>query len=162
MLTDSAPCGPRDGHEVGRALLARLYRTAAGAPMPPVLKGPYGKPYFRDGPWHFSISHTNERVFCVLSQRPVGIDAEPLGRQVDLRLADRILSPGERSEYDSAPDKRLALLTFWVLKEAWVKYTGRGLQGYPNDTHFSLSDPRVTVRDGCIVAIIQGDTEDAV
>ena len=71
-------------------------------------------------------------------------------------LADKILSPAERAEYDAAADKRRALLTFWVLKEAAAKCTGEGLRGYPNHTSFSLSDPRVTEQSGCLVAVITG------
>ena len=85
----------------------------------------------------------------------IGIDAEELGRRVDLRLAEKILSPGERAQFDAAPDKRRALLTFWVLKEALVKKTGEGLRGYPSGTDFSLDDPRVTEIDGCLVAVIE-------
>ena len=58
-------------------------------------------------------------------------------------------------QFDAAPDKRRALLTFWVLKEARVKRTGEGLRGYPNKTDFSLNDPRVTEMDGCLVAVIE-------
>ena len=72
-----------------------------------------------------------------------------------LALAEKILSPGERVQFDAAPDKRRALLTFWVLKEARVKRTGEGLRGYPNKTDFSLDDPRVTEMDGCLVAVIE-------
>ena len=144
----------RNGHEAGRALLAELYRQTADETLPPIAITERGKPYFPDSPWHFSISHTKGHVFCALTKCPVGIDAEEIDRHIDLRLANKILSPGERAEFDAASDKRRALLTFWVLKEAAVKLTGQGLRGYPNDTAFSLSDPRVTQRDGCLVAVL--------
>ena len=114
-----------------------------------------GKPYFPGSDWHFSISHTPRHAFCALSRREIGIDAEELDRNVKLALAEKILSPGERVQFDAAPDKRRALLTFWVLKEAQVKRTGDGLRGYPNGTDFSLNDPRVTEMDGCLVAVIE-------
>ena len=76
-------------------------------------------------------------------------------RNIDLRLADKILSPTEKQQFDAAEDKRLALLTFWVLKEAAAKCSGEGLRGYPNHTQFSLDDPRVTEIDGCLVAIVE-------
>ena len=148
-------CG--NGHEAGRALLARLYREHMGGAMPEILVADRGKPYFACGDVHFSISHTKKHVFCVLSHRPVGIDAEERDRDIDLRLADRILSPSERQQYDRAQDKRLALLTFWVLKEAAAKATGEGIRGWPNETQFSLDDPRVTERDGCLVAVVENN-----
>ena len=142
------------GHEAGRALLAQLYRQATGDALPPIEIADRGKPYFPDSEWHFSITHTKGHAFCALAKYPLGIDAEELTRSIDPRLADKILSPAERAEYDAAPDKQRSLLTFWVLKEAGAKLTGEGLRGYPNHTAYSLSDPRVTERDGCLVAVI--------
>ena len=154
LYLSSRELNGQNGHEAGRELLSDLYRQATGQPLPTIAIADRGKPYFLDSPWHFSISHTKKRVFCVLSRCPVGIDAEELTRKIDPRLADKILSPTERAEYDDAADKNKALLTFWVLKEAAAKLTGEGLRGYPNHTAFSLADPRVTLRDGCLVALI--------
>ena len=74
---------------------------------------------------------------------------------MNLALAEKILSPAEKVRYNAATDKRRALLTFWVLKEAAAKCSGEGLRGYPNHTDFSPDDPRVTEIDGCLVAIIE-------
>lgn len=146
----------RTGHGAGRELLAELYRAETGETLPPIRVAEGGKPYFEGSIWHFSISHTRCHAFCALSERPVGIDAEELDRNIDLRLAEKILSPKEKAQFDAAEDPRVALLTFWVLKEAAAKYTGDGLRGYPNGTDFSLGDPRVRIMDGCLVAVIGG------
>lgn len=151
MVIGSEELRGRTGHEAGRSLLQRLY----GRPLPQIAVTERGKPYFTDGGVHFSICHTKSRAFCVLSDCPVGIDAEELGREIDLRLADKILSAGERRRYEAEPDKRLALLKFWVLKEAQAKATGEGLRGYPNKTDFSLNDPRLSEVDGHLVAVIE-------
>ena len=142
------------GHEAGRQLLARLYREETGNDLPPIRKTDRGKPYFEDSPYHFSISHTPKHAFCVLAEENIAIDAEELDRPIDLRLAGKILSPGEKARFDAAEDKRRALLAFWVLKEAAVKLTGQGLRGYPNHTDFSPKDPRVQEIGGCLVAIM--------
>ena len=147
------------GHEAGRALLAQLYGKATGHPLPPIVVGEWGKPAFADSDWHFSISHTKNHAFCVLARENIAIDAEEGNRRVNLSLAEKILSPGEKAQFDAAPDKNRALLTFWVLKEAAAKLSGRGLHGYPSDTAFSLDDPRVRELDGCLVAIFtEGET----
>ena len=145
----------RTGHEAGRALLAELYRRETGRSLPPIVKSPRGKPFFAESPWHFSISHTRKHAFCVLDRENIAVDGEELDRRVDLRLSERILSPGERAQFDAAADQQRALLTFWVLKEAAAKLSGEGLRGFPNHTDFSLEDPRVQEIDGCIVAILQ-------
>ena len=149
------PLEGKTGHEAGRLLLARLYREHTGREMPAILVSPRGKPYFEGEQLHFSISHTKAHAFCVLSDRPVGIDAEEGDRKINLALAEKILSPEEKARFDAAADPRRALLTFWVLKEAAAKCSGEGLRGYPNHTNFSLDDPRVTEMDGCIVAVVE-------
>ena len=156
IFFSGCPLNGRSGHQAGRELLTELYFRATGDTIPPIAIAERGKPYFPDSEWHFSISHTKGHAFCALAKNPIGIDAEELTRRIDLRLADKILSPAERAEYDAAADKRRALLTFWVLKEAAAKCTGEGLRGYPNHTSFSLSDPRVTEQSGCLVAVITG------
>lgn len=149
----------RTGHEAGRALLAELYRRETGEAMPPIVISPRGKPFFTDSPWHFSISHTRKHAFCVLDRENIAIDAEELDRRVNPRLAERILSSGEKAQLDAAADRTRALLTFWVLKEAAAKLSGEGLRGFPNHTDFSLDDPRVREIAGCVVAILrEGET----
>ena len=145
-----------EGHEAGRRLLARMYREITGKNCPEIAVTDRGKPYFTEGNWHFSISHTKKHVFCALSTRPVGLDAEEADRKINLRLAEKILSEPEKCRYQCAPDKREALLKLWVLKESAVKLSGEGLRGYPNHTDFSPDDPRVIVMDGCYVAVLEG------
>ena len=154
MEIRSMEVGSLSGHGTGRQLLETMYREATGMPMPEIRPGDRGKPYFATGDLHFSISHTKKRVFCALGDCPVGIDAEEADRNIDLRLAEKILSEAEMQRYQSCPDKREALLRFWVLKEAAAKFTGEGLRGYPNHTDFSPDDPRIQVLDGCYVAVI--------
>ena len=155
MKIASCELGCLSGHEAGRQLLAQLYREETGESLPEIRRTDRGKPYFPDSIWHFSISHTPRHAFCVLSRNNVAIDAEELNRKIKLRLAEKILSPGEKAQFDAAENKEKALLTFWVLKEAAAKLTGEGLRGYPNHTNFSLDDPRVTETDGCLVAVME-------
>lgn len=154
MILEYAQTLPGEGHAAGRQLLAKMYWAHTGTQMPEILVTDRGKPYFAGSDLHFSISHTKNYVFCALSPAPIGIDAEEADRSIDLRLAEKILSPSEKAQYDAAPDKRTALLTFWVLKEAQAKATGDGLRGYPNHTDFRLDDPRIQKIGNCLVAVI--------
>ena len=150
----SAALDGRSGHEMGRTLLAQLYAAHVGGVMPEILTAPKGKPYFAQSAWHFSISHTKRHAFCVLSDVPVGLDAEEADRNIDLSIAPKILSDGELTQFRMAQDRRRAFLTFWVLKEAQAKLTGEGIKWHPTHTNFSLPDSRVTEIDGCLVAVI--------
>ena len=154
MILGCAELKGLTGHEGGRKLLRQLWQTHVGGEMPEIALEERGKPYFVDSPWHFSISHTKRRVFCALSPVPIGIDAEEMDRDINLRLAEKILSPAEKAHFDSAADKRLTLLKFWVLKEAAAKLSGEGLKGYPNHTDFSTEDPRILEQEGCLVAVL--------
>ena len=145
----------RSGHETGRILLEKLWRENFGEKLPEIQVGHRGKPFFPDNSWYFSISHTKRRAFCVLAEHPVGMDAEEMDRDIRPALAEKILSPAEKAQYNAAEDKRTALLRFWVLKEAAAKLTGEGLRGYPNHTNFSLEDPRILETNGCFVAILK-------
>ena len=147
--------GELSGHEAGRKLLAQMYREETGNDLPEIATGSRGKPYFIDSAYHFSIAHTRQMAFCVLSKVPIGIDAEELTRKVHPALAEKILSPCEYAQYQQAGDKNIALLTFWVLKEAQGKLTGAGINGYPNHTEFDLCDPRVQIINNHLIAIIE-------
>lgn len=143
------------GHHTARVLLRRMYREHFGTEMPQIVCQERGKPCFVNGSIHFSITHTAHHAFCVLSDTPVGIDAEEIDRVMNPRLAEKILSPTEKERYDASENPSEALLRLWVLKEAQVKCTGEGLRGYPNHTDFSPEDPRIQILEGCFVAIIQ-------
>lgn len=145
----------RTGHEAGRQLLREMYQEMTGQMMPEICIASRGKPYFSDGKLHFSITHTKHYVFCALSEKNIGIDAEETERNIDLRLADKILSPEEKARFLQAEDPRQALLKLWVLKEAAGKLSGEGINGYPVHTDFSPDDPRVQEIEGCFVAILE-------
>lgn len=147
----------RDGHTVGRELLAQL----CDGKVPEILVTDNGKPYFADKKLHFSISHTADHAFCCISECNIGLDAEEMDRRVSPALAKKILSPNEQRRHAAAADPNAALLRLWVLKEAYAKLTGRGLGDYLYETDFDPDDPRVTVIDGCFVAVME-EKENAV
>ena len=155
MKIRSMELGTLSGHEAAMVLLQAMYREEMGVDMPQILRTPRGKPYFAGADLHFSISHTPRRVFCALSDKPVGIDAEEIDREVNLKLAEKILSADEYAQFLQAEDKGQALLKFWVLKEASAKLSGEGIQGYPNKTAFSLEDPRLQIMHNCFVAVFE-------
>lgn len=144
------PLAGEDAHEAGRKLLAELY----GANLPPIHTTPRGKPFFPTGEQQFSISHTKGHVFCCLYSGNVGIDAEEADREISPAIAERYLSAGEYARWEAAPDRRMALLRLWILKEAYAKLTGRGWGNYLRETDFSPEDPRIMEIDGCLVAVL--------
>ena len=88
---------------------------------------PDGKPYLADYPWlHFSLSHSGEYVLLALSASRVGADIQQF-RPVRPDIAARFFVEGERDFIKNSPDREAAFFIVWTLKEAYIKYTGKGL-----------------------------------
>jgi len=87
----------------------------------------YGRPCWANGP-DFNISHSGNRVVCVLSlQGRVGIDLELCA---DLSIGD-FQSQFTALEWAAITGSETPLLTFyryWTAKESLIKADGRGLQ----------------------------------
>ncbi|MDX1637590.1 MAG: 4'-phosphopantetheinyl transferase superfamily protein [Balneolaceae bacterium] len=89
-------------------------------------KDSYGKPYgvSENRTFHVSIAHSRTCVVCGISgSHDIGIDIEPLARQVSERVRERIRHPQEHETLQTEP-----LIRLWTLKEALVKLEGRGLR----------------------------------
>lgn len=95
----------------------------------------HGKPYFVEkdsknretaSDIHFNLSHSEEMVACALNRQPVGIDIEKI-RRYNPKVADRILSDEEWDNLQTSKQKDRDFIRFWTLKEAYGKYTGKGL-----------------------------------
>lgn len=86
-----------------------------------------GKPYFRNYPYYFNLSHSGDYVLCALSGREVGVDLQ-LHRAVGLeRLAGRYFSPAEADALLRAGDREAFFFRLWARKEAYGKLTGKGI-----------------------------------
>ena len=94
-----------------------------------------GRPYFCDRTCDFSITHTQNHVFCALTDGEeksicLGIDAEDINRP-DLsnleEMASRWFSQNEQKAFLASPTKE-TFLRIWTRKEAYSKYTGEGLK----------------------------------
>lgn len=82
-------------------------------------------------PIEFSVSHScNLALLAFARARPVGVDVEHIGRDLDHELlAKRFFSPSERVELNALPasERHLAFLRVWTRKEAYLKAVGTGL-----------------------------------
>ncbi|HEY1941365.1 MAG TPA: 4'-phosphopantetheinyl transferase superfamily protein [Roseiarcus sp.] len=90
-----------------------------------------------------NITHSRGMVACAVgTECLVGIDAEPLERNVDLRFTTELLSADERCwlNRQSPSEAKEKFLRLWTLKEAVMKADGRGL-GLPLDAFAVLPDP---------------------
>ena len=93
----------------------------------PFTIGEHGKPALAQHPTiHFNMSHCRHAVACVVSDHPVGIDIERIGRYKET-LARHVLNEQEFAQVANAPNPDIEFARFWTQKEAIVKLTGRGI-----------------------------------
>ena len=79
----------------------------------------------------FNISHTLGLVACAVTRRrDVGVDVEAdVGDMAPEDVAHRYFSPREVADLMALPreDRKARFLTYWVLKESYIKARGLGL-----------------------------------
>lgn len=106
-----------------------------------------GKPYTKDA--YFSISHTENLVVCVVSQRPIGIDIERI-KPYDDRLCKRITNEREYKYINKDAEK---LWEIWTLKEAIIKKDGKGISSIKTTDTFAQINKQKYVYEDFIIHI---------
>ena len=107
-------------HMIGEKLLAEgLYREyGLKLAFEPRATGEHGKPFLTLQPKiHYNITHSGRYVMCIIADQEVGIDVQ-VHKKVNY---ERMLEIMESDE----PEK--AFFAQWVLREAYIKWTGEGL-----------------------------------
>lgn len=86
-----------------------------------------GKPYFKELPLSFSVSHTDDLWVCLISEgtAPVGVDIQKIKSTRQDKIADRYFTDDEKDKFINE-DKDF-FFKIWTRKEAYAKYTGKGL-----------------------------------
>jgi phosphopantetheinyl transferase len=128
--------------------------------------GMHGKPFFADpalAGLYFSLSHTRAICVCAISDVEIGCDVEQPGARgmkedSIVKIAKRFFASDELEKI--LQDPAHAFFPIWTRKEAYVKWTGRGLsEGFSTFSVFHLPGNIV-----CENVILAGgeDTECAV
>lgn len=117
-------------------LLLRKYLGVTG----PVPLAPSGKPELPGG-LPFSLSHGGFLALLAVSDRTVGVDAEPLARGIDPAFYRRVLTPEEAEWLRAEPGRQFSWL--WTRKESVMKACGLGLTLSPSG--FSVLGSSVTL-----------------
>ena len=97
--------------------------------LSPFIIGEHGKPALAEHPSiHFNMSHCRHAIACVVSDHPVGIDIERIGRYKET-LARHVLNEQEFAQVTNSRQPDIEFARFCTQKEAIVKLTGRGIDG---------------------------------
>ena len=118
------------GRLMSRGLVGRALDVAPGAWE--WREGRHGRPEIADPqtPLQFNLAHSAGLVVCALARsREVGVDAEDLERPpLDARLVERYCAPAEAADIEAQGEAwRDRFLTYWTLKEAYLKARGLGI-----------------------------------
>lgn len=102
-------------------------------------KNEYGKPYVRSvliggckygGDIYYSLSHSGQLIVCAVAGHEVGADCQETARASSgiSGIAGRFFSREENAYLSArAHDYNDAFFDIWTRKEAYVKYTGKGI-----------------------------------
>lgn len=137
----------RAAYEMLFDAVKKLY--GVNASFDDILISERGKPYFKDIPVSFNISHCKGFAVSAVTESEngeVGVDCENI-RICRKNTAARVFSPKERQLIMNSPDINLVYTELWTLKEAYVKYTGTGLAGHMRDISFSYKNGKIVSSD---------------
>ncbi|MCL2391305.1 MAG: 4'-phosphopantetheinyl transferase superfamily protein [Oscillospiraceae bacterium] len=156
MVIFSTRRSDKSGSETVYDLLRAAFLLHYGAVFPEIKKTINGKPHFPNmADIHFSLSHAQTHVLCVIADKPVGCDIEVSNRVISQKALRYFCSDKERDMFDP--------LDLWLLKESYVKLLG-GTFGSIRRLHFLrdgaqviFPDPDVCSKlysiDGCRAAV---------
>ena len=127
-------------HDAGIKLLSEMLFQAYGKKISEsdIKKKENGKPYI-DG-CNFSISHCDGLCCCMVSSEQCGIDCEKI-REHRPNIISRVFTDNESEWFRALPrcDADRWFFILWTLKEAYGKYTGKGIADMKN-VSFAIDD----------------------
>ena len=109
-----------------RSLGAELLLDVAVPDHPQYQIAEGGKPYFEGDYPFFSLSHSGKYALCAVSDTELGADIEA-PRENSLKLAKRFFTDAESDSVSRADNPDDEFCRLWVIKESYIKATGRGL-----------------------------------
>lgn len=122
-------------HHIGKVecafsylMLCDLLHEAYGISIQPTfIIGEHGKPALKEFPHlHFNMSHCHAGIAVSVSDHPVGIDIERIGRDNDI-LARRVLNEAEYQQMQTSPTPSITFTELWTQKEAVFKLLATGI-----------------------------------
>ncbi len=95
-----------------------------------------GKPYIKNSPLHFNLSHSGDCVLCLCGTEKVGCDIQTKCEYKE-KVAKRFFTEREYEFLCKSEDKALDFTRIWTMKESILKYHGDGLSGGLDSYDFS-------------------------
>lgn len=117
--------------------------------------GPQGKPYLKDYPdVHFSLSHSGNIAVLAISDSEIGIDVQER-RGYQEKVMKRFYHKSEIAIIEAISDSAEKVNCFyqmWTAKEAYIKFTGKGMGQDLRSFGVDLANERI-LEEGREIAI---------
>ena len=105
---------------------------------------------FGNSPLHFSIAHSDEVVLVVASRHPIGCDIEKI-RKTKIEIAEKFFLPSEIENIKSSSHPDMAFLSYWTVKESYLKMIGKGLSKSLKSVEVDESLTAIKEHPECVV-----------
>ncbi len=139
------------------ALLAFALSEAGLNPPYIIKRTAHGKPFLPDENIKFSYCHTEGLCAAVISDYECGIDAENMERKASFaEISSRFFTADENEYLSSKSFSSEVFYEIWTKKEAYLKFTGRGLAaGLNSFSVLSLEKEKTTIyiKDDFIISV---------
>lgn len=109
---------------------------------PEILREENGKPYLKNHPVYFNVSHSGEYLAIAVSDSPVGIDIQK-EKTIREGMYQKVVQQKEQMLIGT--ERQKDFLRLWALKESFVKADGRGLRISMKDYYFTEENGRYFV-----------------
>lgn len=129
-----------------------------------ILQTKYNKPYFKDDPVQFNISHSGEIVVCAICEKSlIGIDIEIIS-EISIEDCKWQMRENEWDAIISSDKIEESFFNYWTQKEAVIKANGLGLTiplttfevldgiAQINDQKFFLKEIKIDERYKCYIS----------
>lgn len=100
-----------------------------------------GKPFLRELPLVFSLSHSGPYIACAVADHEIGVDIQQRSTAKG-SLLRRCFSERERAYIEASSDPAAVFTELWSMKESYVKALGVGLSLSFSSFSIELSEPR--------------------
>lgn len=96
-----------------------------------------GKPFIKNSPLQFNLSHSGDLVLCLCGTEKVGCDIQTKCEYKE-KVAKRFFTENEYNLLCKSEEKELDFTRIWTMKESILKYNGDGISGGLDSYDFSL------------------------
>ena len=111
---------------LGAGYLLKSCLDEYGINIEDIYYGENGKPEIEGV--YFNLSHSFNKVVCVISDKPIGCDIEKIG-ELKEKIAERFFTNSENEHLNrfSGDEKTDEFYRLWTMKESYMKMTGEGM-----------------------------------